>query len=518
MKNRQLIMATALVAGILLLINLLAREYSLRLDFTADKRYTLSKVTKNILKELNDPITVTVYFSTDLPPQLSRIRREFEEMLNEYANRSGGKLVYEFINPNSDPQMEQKATTAGIQPLLLDIREKDQIRKQKAFMGAVIQMGEQKEVIPVLTNDPIEYALSSNIKKLSATKKPKVAFLQGHKEPPVAQLGQLNQMLGILYKTEALFLTDSTKIPEDVKTIAIVAPKDSLPPSHLKQLDDFMAKGGNIVLAISKVEAPRQMNTPLTPVKTGLEKWLKAKGVSLEDKTVIDVQCGRVVVPRRLGNIQVQSEERFFYFPVLSKFADHPAAKGLEAVLFQFTTPLKFSGDSAKKFTPLAYTSERSGVLPLTMPISIQRNWQESDFNQPRQVVAAALEGKIVGNKASRMVIFANGGFIVPQQQNQALNQDNVNFMANAIDWLSDDTGLIELRTKQVQYRPLRKDITEGFKAFAKYFNLLFPILLVIGYGFFRAQKRKAIRKARMGLTAINPNKPAQEEKVESQN
>ncbi|OJJ15629.1 hypothetical protein BKI52_37740 [marine bacterium AO1-C] len=518
MKNRQLIIATSLVAGILLLVNLLAREYSLRLDFTADKRYTLSKVTKNILKELNDPVTVTVYFSTDLPPQLSRVRREFEEMLREYGNRSDGKLVYEFINPNSKPIVEQQALQAGVQPIEVSVREKDQIKKQKAYMGAVIQMGEQKEVIPVLTGDPIEYALSSNIKKLSATKKPKVVFLQGHKEPPLAMLGQLNQMLGILYTTEALFLTDSTKIPEDVKTIAIVSPKDSLPPSHLKQLDEFMAKGGNIVLAMNKVDAPKQMNTPLTPVKSGLESWLKAKGVTLEDKAVIDVQCGRVVVPRRLGNIQVQSEERFFYFPVLSKFADHPASKGLEAVLFQFTTPLKFNGDSTKKFTPLAYTSERSGVLSLNVPVNIQRNWQESEFNQPRQVVAAALEGNIVGNKKSRMVIFANGGFIVPQQQGQALNQDNVNFMANAIDWLSDDTGLIELRTKQVQYRPLRKDVTEGFKAFAKYFNLLFPIFLVIGYGIFRAQKRKAIRRARMGLTAIDPNKPGQENKVESQN
>ncbi len=507
MKNRQLIIATALVAGILLLVNLLAREYSLRLDFTADKRYTLSKVTKNILKELNDPITVTVYFSDDLPPQLSRLKREFEEMLREYGNRSEGKLVYEFINPSGKPQLEQQAVQSGVQPIEVSVREKDQIKKQKAYMGAVIQMGEQKEVIPVLTGDPIEYALSSNIKKLSVTKKPVVAFLQGHKEPPLAMLGQLNQMLGILYKTQALFLTDSTTIPEEVKTIAIVAPKDSLPPNQLKQLDDFMARGGNVVLALSKVAAPQQMNSPLTPVRTGFEGWLKTKGISLANKAVIDVQCGRVVVPRRLGNIQVQSEERFFYFPVLSKFADHPAAKGLEAVLFQFTTPLKFSGDSSKKFFPLAYTSERSGVLPLSMPINIQRNWQESDFNQPRQVVAAALEGSIVGNKKSRMVVFANGGFIVPQQQGQALNQDNVNFMANAVDWLSDDTGLIELRTKQVQYRPLRKDLTEGFKLFAKYFNLLFPILLVIGYGIFRAQKRKAIRRARMSLTAIDPHK-----------
>lgn len=513
MKIRQLLTTTLLTAGILLLLNLLAREYSLRLDFTADKRYTLSNVTKDILKNLNDPITVTVYFSENLPPQLARVKREFEEMLREYANRSDGNLVYEFINPNDDPAKEQKAMQAGIQPIEVSVREKDQLKKQKAYMGAVIQLGQQKEIIPVIAGQPAEYALSSNIKKLSVTKKPKVAFLQGHGEPPLAQQGQLNQMLGILYNAEALFLTDSTKIAEDIKTIAIMAPRDSFPAGHLQQLDAFLARGGNLVLAVSKVDAPKQMNMPLPPLNTGLVKWLKKKGISFEDKVVIDVQCGRIRVPRKFGNMMVQSEERFFYFPLLSKFADHPAAKGLEAVLFQFSNPLKFTGDSSKTFTPLAYTSERSGVLPVNAPITLQRQWQESDFSQPRQVVAAAIEGKLAGSKPSKMVVFANGSFAAATQQGQQLNEDNVNFMANAIDWLSDDTGLIELRTKEVQYRPLRQGITEGFKSFLKYLNFLLPILLVIAYGFYRMQKRKAIRRQRMSSSSL-PKTEVTSEKV----
>ncbi|WP_045115038.1 Gldg family protein, partial [Microscilla marina] len=258
-----------------------------------------------------------------------------------------------------------------------------------------------------------------------------------------------------------------------------------------------------LVMALNKVDAPKQLNVPLTPIHTGLEPWLAKKGITLDNKVVIDVQCGQVSIPRRVGNMTVQSQERFFYFPLLNKFADHPASKGLEAVLFQFANPLSFNGDSTKKFTPLAYTSERSGVLPASAPISLERNWQEADFNEPRQVVAAALEDKAEGKAKSRIVVFSDGDFAVAAQQGQQVNEDNVNFMANAIDWLSDDTGLIDLRTKQVKFRPLRQGISEGTKSFLKYFNFLFPILLVIIYGIVRVQKRKAIRRMRMSEASV---------------
>lgn len=498
MKRKQLLTATLLTAGILLLLNLLAREYSLRLDFTADQRYTLSKVTKDILKDLKEPVTVTVYFSENLPPQLSKVRRDFEDMLREYSSYSDGNLVYEFLNPGKVSTIEDKAKQEGVNPIEITVREKDQQKKQKVYVGAVIHKGTQKEVIPVIVGQPIEYALSSNIKKLTTAKKPKVAFLQGHGEPPLMQQTQLNQMLSVLYQPKALFLSDTAKIAEDIRTIAIVAPRDTFPASHLKQLEAFVAQGGNVVLALSKTAPPKQLNVPLTEVYTGLEPWLAKKGITFDNKIAIDVQCGQVSIPRRVGNMTLQSQERFFYFPLLSKFADHPVSKGLEAVLFQFTTPLIFNGDSSKIFTPLAYTSERSGVLPLSSPISLERNWQNSDFNQPRQVVAAALETKAKGKAKSKIVVFANGDFAVAAQQGQQVNPDNVNFMANAIDWLSDDTGLIDLRTKQVKFRPLRQDLSQSLKNFLKYFNFLFPILLVVIYGVMRMEKRKTIRRQRM--------------------
>ena len=132
MKKKSLINYLLLVTGALILLNILADRFFLRLDFTADKRYTLSDATKNILGSLKENITVTAYFSDELPPDFAQLKRDFQEELVEYANRSNGKVIFDFINPNKDEQTEQKAMQAGVNPILINVREKDQVKQQKA--------------------------------------------------------------------------------------------------------------------------------------------------------------------------------------------------------------------------------------------------------------------------------------------------------------------------------------------------------------------------------------------------
>jgi len=126
MKNRkQLTYSFLLIIGVLGLINILANTFFLRLDLTEDKRYTLSKATKNILKELKDPVTVTAYFSKNLPTELIKGREDFKDLLVEYASRSKNKLVYEFVNPSENDESEQKAVQAGVHSVNVEVREKD---------------------------------------------------------------------------------------------------------------------------------------------------------------------------------------------------------------------------------------------------------------------------------------------------------------------------------------------------------------------------------------------------------
>jgi ABC-type uncharacterized transport system involved in gliding motility auxiliary subunit len=116
-------------------------------------------------------------------------------------------------------------------------------------------------------------------------------------------------------------------------------------------------------------------------------------------------------------------------------------------------------------------------------------------------VVAAIVEGKLSGNTNSKIVIISDGDFAVgaPQEGIQ-LPQDNVYLMANSIDWLSDDTGLIELRTKGITSRPIR-EIESGTKGLIKWLNFLLPIVLIIVYGLIRMQFNYTKRIKRMEVS-----------------
>ncbi|MBT4411922.1 MAG: hypothetical protein HOC82_18955, partial [Bacteroidetes bacterium] len=83
-----------IVVGVLILVNLLSDSFFLRLDLTSDNRYTLSDATKNIVRNLEEPVTVTAYFSEDVPTQMNQTKRDFKEMLIEYSNLSKGMVVF----------------------------------------------------------------------------------------------------------------------------------------------------------------------------------------------------------------------------------------------------------------------------------------------------------------------------------------------------------------------------------------------------------------------------------------
>ncbi|MDA3930321.1 MAG: Gldg family protein [Prolixibacteraceae bacterium] len=498
MKKNSLITYAILSAGILVLLNILSSRYFLRADFTADKRYTLSGATKDIVRSLEDPVTVTAYFTKDLPPQISQTKNEFKELLVEYANLSKGNLVYEFVSPNDDQELEQELAQKGIQPRLVSVREKDQAIQKSVYLSAVVQYNEKEEIIPwVFQGASMEYDLSTAIKKLTVENKPMIGFVQGHREPGVANFMQAAQSLNVLYDIEDVTMADTINLSK-YETMVITAPADSFSQADFSYLDKYMNNGGNLYIAIDRVNGDLQ-NAMGSVVSTGLESWLQNKGIDVESTFIVDNSAGNISVVQQQGFMRIQTQMKFPYIPYISNFGDHPVVKGLETVVMQFVSPITFNGDSAITATPIAFTSEMSGTEVAPLRFNIQKKWNKSDYNKPTQAVAFALEGKLSEGNTNRMVVIGDGNFAVngAGQQAQQINADNVNLMVNAIDWLTDDTGLIELRTKGVTNRPLDQ-LEDGRKTFLKYLNFLLPILLIIFYGIVRSQRNRALRYKRM--------------------
>ncbi|MGV8091753.1 MAG: GldG family protein [Mangrovibacterium sp.] len=487
-----------LIAGILILINILASRFFFRLDLTGDKRYTLSEATRNILAELDDPVTVTAYFSEGLPPQIAQARTAFKDLLTEYKNASKGNIYFEFINPNQNEKTEQEAVQAGISPVLISVREKNEAVQKKAYLGAVVKYGDKTETIPFLQQGAaMEYSFSTAIKKLTVEDKPLIGFIQGHGEPSVGEFQQAMQELNVLYEVQSVNMTDSTNLLK-YKTICLISPRDSVPEEHLRMLDQYLSNGGNIYLALNRVEGELNQGMGFE-LNTGLESWLQKKGLELENSFVLDANCGNITVRQQQGMFTFERPVSFPYLPIATTFAENSMVEGLENVIFQFVSPINYTGDSALRFLPLVKSSGQSAKQQAPIYFDVQHKWNDNDFTLKELTLAAMLEGKIEGSANSRIILVGDGDFAVNGygEAAHALNPDNVNLMVNSIDFLSDDTGLIALRTKGINSRPLEQ-VEDGTKTTLKYLNFLLPIILIIVYGIIRNQKNRIIRNKRM--------------------
>ncbi len=499
MNKRKVIIRSIAFFLFLILLNLASYYWFFRIDFTADKNFTLSKATIDILKNLKENITITAYFSEDLPTQLIKSKNDFKDLLVEYKNYSKGKVSFSFINPNENEAQEGLAQTEGIKPVMVNVSERDQVQQLRAYMGASLKVNTQKEAIPMIQpGESAEYALTTAIKKLTNKKKPRVAFLQGHGEYPSSTLAQVVQQISVSDSIEDYTITDTAEVPSFYKALIIVDPKDSIPPAHFRKIENYLNNGGNLLVAYSNLYG--DLNQPVLQAmpETGMGNWLSKLGVNMKGEYTIDVQCRRVVKQEQLGTIVF----RFPYYPIIKNFADHPATKGIEAVFFPFLNSINITQkNSAVTITPLAYSSVKSGLVKPPFVIDFNKKWSDSDFNKGPQIAEVALEGTIAGKGNSKMIVFANGKFAVNIEPGQEeLNADNVNIISNAIDWLTDDTGLIELRTKAVTYRALNP-IEDSTKEVIKYLNVFLPILIIIIAGFSRRYQNSKKRRKLMQVT-----------------
>ena len=496
MKKQTILIQLLVVVAIVVVANLLSNQLYVRADFTEDKRYTLSDATKDVLEDLGDVITVTAYFSEDLPPQLLSNRKDFEDMLIEYEQRSGGDVVYEFVNPNENQTKEQEVQQKGIGPVMINVTENDRVQQMRAYMGATLQMGDKVEIIPLVQpGAAMEYELTTSIKKLSLLDKPKVAFLQGNGEASLASVPQLAQQLSVLYDVEEYTVTPSEEIPTYYRALAWTNPSDTIPPLVFSKLDNYLSSGGKLFIAYSNVQGDLQQGLLSKSNDIGLTGWLAGKGVAVGGDFIVDAQCATVTVTQQQGFFRINSQKEFPYFPKISNFEDHPLTKGLDEVTFTFATNIvPIAQDTTIKYSTLAYTSSNSGIVRAPAYVDINKKWAQSDFGMGVQSIAVAAEG--VAGGLGKIVVIGNGDFFI-NGEGQNIRQvapDHVNLASNAIDWLADDTGLIGLRTKGISSRPL-DSIEDGTKNILKYGNVFAPILLLLVYAFIRRLRNQRKRQ-----------------------
>jgi gliding-associated putative ABC transporter substrate-binding component GldG len=502
-NKQQAITRVLIILGIIIVVNVLFFSINWRLDFTADKRYTLSETTKASLKNLEEPLTITAYFSEKLPADIQLVKNDFRHLLEEYSKYSGNKVVFSFVNPQKDSRTQKQVEQKGIIPQIHNMRKKDKFEQQQVYLGAEVQYGENSEIIPAIQpGAPMEYALTFAIRKISTNEKPSIAIIKGHGEAGFADLSYVNEALSALYQLQEFELTDESTIPPHIKTIAIINPVDSFSPKQLEEISSFMGAGGSVFIAHGYVKGDLSGQPPKSYINaTGLENWLQRYGILLKKNLVIDEQSTQITVQQRQGNYVINTPLNFPYIPFFSTFGDHLITKGMESMLIPFASEIEFvHSDTSIKAYPLVFTSEFSGVELAPANIDITRQWNRQNFNRSRIPIAYAIEGNLVGNTPSKLVVISNGEFALNDQQGRFQGTpDNINFFAGAVDWLSDESGLADLRTKTISARPI-KQISDRKKNSIKYLNVLLPILIIVIIGIVRVRIQKnKVRKWKQG-------------------
>ncbi len=513
-NRREAILQVLLIAGSLIALTYTANQFLWRADLTENDRYTLAGASRDIAQNLEDPVTVTAYFSADLPARFGRTKDEFRALLQEFRAAADGNVEFTFVNPGDNEENAKKARQAGIRPISISVREQNEMTQKRAYLGAVFQYQGQREVIPfVEPGSSLEYNIASTMRKFTRDQTSVLGVLQGHGEPSLEEMSQLRDALQDRYELQTISGVDTTGVPADVDVLLVARPENELSTETALAIDQYVMRGGSVVFALNRAQTNMRFGQA-RPLTTGLEPVLDAYGVPIQPNLVRDRNAGVVRVQQQRGGFRTVNRIPYPYTPKIANFSDHPISDGLDQIVFRFVSALDTTKvDSSAQLSVLAHSSNQSAGASLPANIRPQQEWTAADFSEASLPVAGLLEGTFSSAFAgvdtlsvertrspeTEMIVIGDGDFIVNGsgqrgQQQQRLPEGNINLLANSIDYLADDTGLLSLRTQRVTSRPLEQ-ISPTTQTILKYLNVLLPILLVIGYGLVRYRRNRARRR-----------------------
>jgi len=538
------LVTTFAVIGILIGVNLIANRYFARADLTENHIYKLSSVSREMVKKLPDRMNVKAFISGDLQPPLNQYGRYVRDLLDEYAAASGGKFVWEAIDPLEGKDADEKAKKKEdlnkykIQKITLEriSDSKLEIGSDNYLGIAFVYNGEIESIPQIAGTEGLEYQITGIIKKMVAAKKRKVGF--------VTSEGELNPQQGLQLLTRLFRDYDTTTVtldkpvPDDVDALFVAGPKQPFTDKAKYYLDQFLMRGKPVALFVDGmlIEAPRGMQIPgMEQPKIGrandlnLTDLFEKYGLKLHDDLVLDEQDVQGPVPVN-GQVFLANYPTFVGISEKGLAKDIDLTKSLNALVMPFASSLELVGDlkagnGTVKATPIATTTRKSwrnsGFFVFNPTVKMQR--PASDADKGPFVLGYALQGKFKSafagppgsdpnvstpenekHKAqspddTRLLVMASSAMVDDHQlplQYAPIYQNNLLFAINALDWLIHDDSLIALRAKGMGSRPLTVNAGEGKVRFWVYFNVVGLPLLLVAFGLLLWRVRTSRRSA----------------------
>ena len=430
---------------IILLVNIISSQYSTRIDLTAEKRYTLSPATVDMLKNLDDIVYFKVYLEGDFPAGFKRLRNETKDILREF-NAYSKNIQFEFIDPstmakgNNLNAVYEELVKKGLNPTDLHVKEEGGSSQKIIFPGALVSYHEKEIPLSILLSQVgmpaeevlnnsiqgLEYNISSVIRRLVSAKKPSIAFIEGHGELDQLETYDITVALSEYYKVDRITLNGQVNslaerresdslgviVKNKYEALIIARPDTIINEKDKFLLDQYIMRGGTILWFIDPVVTSMDSlaNTPVTvgvDADHHLEDFFFKYGIRLQKQLIMDLSC--MPIPITTGSMDGQPQMDFlnwYYFPVLTPVSSHPIVNNLNMVRTEFVSPIDTLTVEGITSTVLLTSSKYSRLVNTPAYISLEilkENPNTRQYQDAPAPVAVLLEGRFNSLYANRL-------------------------------------------------------------------------------------------------------------------
>ncbi len=460
--------ASFIFLGMLVVANYFASYYFFRIDMTSAKSYSLSKASKKTAKAFEEPVFIKAYFNGDLPAQYMNVKNYLADLLQEYKSYNRSKIKYEFKNPSGNPEIMKEAGAAGLFSIQFTKIAADKYEVHDGYMGLVMYYGDRKEVIPYLKDTSgLEYVLTSSFKKLMNPARRKIALIKAFGSLDFAETPELDALLKENYDIEEIKPGDAA---DGFSAAVLISPSDEMNDVGLEWLHSI-TKNLPTGIFIDRLNVPADTFYGMKK-NCDLAKLLAPYGVKLYDGTVLDMQNQRIGVQQQRGWFTISNIVNYPPLVAVTNFSKSPISSRMERAVLPYVSAFEVEESSSSGIAAFAFSSKKSWLDTITVFNPLQKFIKP--VNAPEGPFAL---GVTVVKEPLRLALLGTSRFI---DSSVARDQSNLSFFLNIVDWLVQETDLIEIRNKGVLFRPLKK-ISDSSRIAFKYINIfLSPFILLL--------------------------------------
>jgi len=551
--KRKFIVPLAFIAA-LVMLNVIAQQVYTRIDFTKEKRFTLTAQSKSVLKGLDKEIIITVFLDGDLPAAFKRLRSATKDLLADYKAYSGASFKVVFVDPIAGLSAGDQDTVInnlyqlGIEPTTLNIKNDAGFAQKTIFPMAIVEGDGKQLPVKLLQNmdamgnyeeninnsiQNLEYVFTSAIQKVLSGQHPRIGITEGNGELPDLQLHDAIKGLSGSYEVGRVDLNVIDRQGLDkLKMLMIVKPQKEFTEAEKYKINYFVMNGGRVVWCIDQVGAEldsmgRTGEQLAFNRKLNLDDMLFMYGTRINYNLIADANCAEIPLSTgggQQGQIQMAP---WVYYPLLMPDTTHNLVKNIDGVLGQFVSTVDTIGvkglskqvilkssafnkvHAAPKLLTLQMVAEQPdpkayASVPASAGVLVEGIFPSVFLNRPLPQGISENYGAPAQSKPNKMIVIGDGDVF----KNQVSNRDGSAFplgfdrytgrtygnkalLLNIADYLCNDHNLISLRNKEVRIRLLDRARLRTEKLQWQLINVGAPLLLLILFAIFQHYYRK---------------------------